>query len=140
MQVWARNAINYWRYTADVQQSHSLRKLALFFLSAFLDFLAFGADDEDEADGAAAAAPWQSALASPPLPAYRSVIIRARCAKSSYASRSSLPASSLSADSGLGSISKHLITVRICRMPRFGFQSFLSVLTQISPPLEMFGW
>jgi len=32
------------------------------------------------------------------------------------------------------------LTIRICRNPRLGFQSFLSALTQISPLLAIFGW
>jgi len=33
-----------------------------------------------------------------------------------------------------------MLTMRICLMPRSGFQSFLSELTQISPLLDTLGW
>ena len=52
----------------------------------------------------------------------------------------SLPASSFSADSGNGLISRQRTTCSTWPMPRLDCQSFLSVLTQISPAFEMFGW
>jgi hypothetical protein len=55
-------------------------------------------------------------------------------------SRSWRPASSLSALSGLGTISRHLIVMRMCVRSSSGFQSRLSVLTQISPSFATFGW
>ena len=73
--------------------------------------------------------------------AWTSVISLACFAKSSYASSSSLPASSCSADSGFGWISRHLTVMSICPTPYSFFQSFLSVDTQISPVWTlMFGW
>jgi hypothetical protein len=35
---------------------------------------------------------------------------------------------------------RHLIVTRMCPMPYDDFQSFLRVLTQISPAPETFGW
>ena len=52
----------------------------------------------------------------------------------------SLPASSLRALSGFGTIRRHLMVRRMCLMPRSGFQSFLRVLTQISPEGPTLGW
>ena len=53
----------------------------------------------------------------------------------------SLPASSLSELSGKGTMRRHLMTSKMCRSDHLaGFQSFLSVLTQISPELETLGW
>jgi hypothetical protein len=52
----------------------------------------------------------------------------------------SLPASSLRLDSGKGTMRRQRITCRTCARVCSGFQSFFRVLTQMSPPAEMFGW
>ena len=52
----------------------------------------------------------------------------------------SFPASSLRALSGLGYMRRHLMVMRMCLIPRSGFQSFFRVLTQISPVGPTLGW
>ena len=53
----------------------------------------------------------------------------------------SRPASSLSADSGNGTIRRQRIIWKMWANDQFaGSQSLLSVFTQISPTLETFGW
>ena len=52
----------------------------------------------------------------------------------------SLPASSFSELSGKGTMSRQWMTCSTCESVCSGFQSFLSVLTQMSPAGATFGW